>query len=231
MTTKNKILVVVAHSGDETFGCGGTSAHHVRNNDKVFCISFTNGVGVRFDNNKNEYEIKKRKASALKAQKILGFRWLEEYCADFPDNSLDTVSMLELIKIIEQTKKKIKPDIIYTHSNTDLNVDHRKISEATVVAFRPQPGENWKEIRFFEIPSSTEYSDGLNFDDFKPNLFINIKTTLKKKLTALKAYSSELRDYPHPRSLKGIKVLAQHRGVQNGLEYAEAFKVVKKIVR
>ena len=65
MTTNNKILVVVAHPDDETFGCGGTIAHHVRNNDKVFCISITNGVDARFDNNKNEYEIKKRKASAL----------------------------------------------------------------------------------------------------------------------------------------------------------------------
>jgi len=228
---KNKILIIVAHPDDETLGCGGAIARHVRNNDKVFCISFTNGVSARFVDNENENEIKKRKASALKAQKILGFKWLEEYCVDFPDNSLDTVSVLELAKIIEQAKKKIKPDIIYTHSNSDLNVDHRKISEATIVAFRPQPNETWKEIRFFETPSSTEYSDGLNFDDFKPNLFVNIKSTLKKKIMALKAYSGELRNYPHPRSLKGIKILAQYRGVQNGLEYAEAFKVVKKIVR
>ena len=132
---------------------------------------------------------------------------------------------------MNRRKKKIKPNIIYTHSNSDLNVDHRKISEATLVAFRPQPTETWKEIRFFEIPSSTEYSDGLNFDDFKPNLFINIKSTLKKKIKALKAYSSELRNYPHPRSIKGIKILAQYRGIQNGLEYAEAFRVVKKIIR
>jgi hypothetical protein len=136
MTTKNKILVVVAHSDDETLGCGGTIVHHVRNNDKVFCISFTNGVGARFDNNKNEYEIKKRKASALKAQKILGFKWLEEYCADLPDNSLDAVSMLELIKIIEQTKKKIIPEEILKAKENGKKI---------IIALGYQTVNNWFE--------------------------------------------------------------------------------------
>ena len=48
---KNKILIIVAHPDDETLGCGGAIARHVRNNDKVFCISFTNGVSERFVDN------------------------------------------------------------------------------------------------------------------------------------------------------------------------------------
>ena len=50
---------------------------------------------------------------------------------------LDLTSSLEITKIIEDVKKKIKPNIIYTHFIEDLNIDHRIIAEATFTAFRP----------------------------------------------------------------------------------------------
>ena len=231
MTKKNKILVIVAHPDDETIGCGGVLAQHSKNRDDIFCMSLTNGVGARFEKNYNKKELLIRKKASFNAQKILGFKWLKEFCRDFPDNSLDSLPIIKIIKVIEEAKKIVKPDIIYTHNLSDLNIDHRIVGEAVLVAFRPQPKEVWKEIRLFEVPSTSDYFDNVFSKKFSPNLFINIKQTWKKKLSALKAYSKEMRKYPHSRSLKGIKILAQYRGVQNGLEFAEAFDVIKKIIR
>ena len=65
--------------------------------------------------------------------------------------------------------------------------------------------------------------------NFSPNLFIDISKNWQDKLTALKAYASEIRSFPHSRSLEGIKSLANRRGNQVGLSMAEAFQVIRKI--
>ena len=78
--------------------------------------------------------------------------------SDFPDNKMDTIPLLEIVKVIENLKKEINPNIIYTHSTADLNIDHRIITEAALTAFRPQAGEILEEIRLYEVPSATDYS-------------------------------------------------------------------------
>lgn len=227
---KKKILVLAAHPDDETIGCGGTILKHILSNDKVFCIYFTDGVGARKNKN-NKKEINERKKSAKKAEKILGFRWMEKYCGFFPDNELDKVSLLKIIKIIEKIKKIVSPDIIYTHCPYDLNIDHQKIAEATITAFRPQDKEKWKKILTYEIPSSTDYAYHKNKKNFSPNYFVDISKYWLKKKKALLAYKRELKKFPNSRSLKGIENLANFRGSQNGLKKAEAFQIIKSIDR
>lgn len=224
---KYKVLAVVAHSDDESIGIGGTLARHSLSGDKVFAISLTNGVSSRkcF----NESDIEDRNKAAKKASSILGFEWLES--GMFPDNEMDTVSLLKVAQEIESAKDKVNPDIIYTHSFSDLNIDHQIINKAVLIAFRPQPNEIYKEIRTFEVASSTEYSYKNTSGFFYPNLFVNIKNTWSLKEKALKCYENELREKPHPRSLNGIKNLALLRGNQCGLELAEGFEVVRRILR
>ena len=144
---------------------------------------------------------------------------------------MDSVPILEIIKFIESFKKNFYPDIIYTHSPSDLNIDHTITAKATLTAFRPEPQEKYSEIRFFEIASSTDFTLKQLNDRFEPNLFINIKDFIDKKIEALKCYEIEMRDYPHSRSYEKIKSLAEYRGAQSGLEYAEAFEIVRKIDR
>ena len=222
------ILVCVAHSDDETLGCGGTIAKHVKKGDRVFCIYMTDGVSARTN---KKIEIQKRKKAAAKASKILGFKWLDNLSGNFPDNAFDSVQLIEIIKVIEKAKKYVDPHIIYTHSFSDLNIDHRILYQAVVTAFRPQPNEKWEEIITFEVPSATDYGQINGFGTFKPNLFINIKKEWKKKMYALKSYKSEIKKIPHTRSIAGIQTLARLRGMQNGMYMAEAFQIVKKIKR
>ena len=219
------VLIVVAHSDDETIGMGGTIKKHSEKGDKVIIMSMTNGLGSRGDI--NQYEIDQRLKASDKASQILGFKWIERY--DYPDNEMDTCSTLDIIKLIEKVKNKYKPSLVYFHSEADLNVDHRIVSAAVLAAFRPQPGEFCRELRVFEVPSATDFGNESIFGRFLPNLFIDISETWPYKLSALQAYTNEIRDYPHSRSLEGIKNLAELRGNQNGLKMAEAFQIIRKI--
>jgi LmbE family N-acetylglucosaminyl deacetylase len=223
-SSKN-ILIVVAHTDDETIGMGGTIANHTKDGDKVFAVSMTDGVGSR--DALDTSDINQRVIAADKAARILGFEWLE--AGKFLDNEMDKYSLIEVVKFIENIKNLSKPDIVYTHSSSDLNIDHRVVSEAVLTAFRPQPKEICREIRAFEVSSATDYGHKSVTGSFYPNLFIDITNTWDEKLLALKEYAYEMREYPHTRSYKGIESLSKIRGNQVGLHQAEAFEIIRKI--
>lgn len=222
---KKIILLIVAHTDDESFGCGAFIKRLSTQNNKVFAMSFTNGIGSR-ENIKTK-DILERKKSANRASKILNFEWIDNY--DYPDNQLDQVPLLKIIKHIEKNKKKYKPDIVLTHNFSDLNIDHRIIAEATLTAFRPEPKDKATEIITFEIPSSTDFRQLKNKANFIPNYFVSSDRFLKFKIKAIKTYKNEIKRPPHSRSLGGVKNLSKIRGNQSGLKNAEAFEIIRKI--
>ncbi len=187
----------------------------------------TDGTSARVPNNSAEQEA--RKQFAINAGRVLGLEWVDE--GKFPDNAMDTVGLLEIVKEIERIKRLTSPTIVYTHSAADLNVDHRIVNQATLTAFRPQPEETWQEIRTFEVASSTDFGHKPVSREFCPNLWVNIADTWKIKLAALQEYADEMRDAPHSRSIEGLENLAKYRGSQVGLHYAEAFQVPRRVIR
>ena len=176
------VLIVVAHSDDETISMAGTIKKHVSKGDKVYAVSMTNGVGARSGVSNNA--VLARKKASILASKILGFEWVA--CFDFKDNAMDSHALLDVIKSIESIKQKYKPSLVYTHSAVDLNVDHRVVANAVLTAFRPQPLEHCKEIRLFEVASSTDFGVPAINGSFKPNLFVEITLEWGAKLEALK---------------------------------------------
>ena len=220
MKDKN-VLVIAAHADDETLGCGGTIQKFKKLGCQVYVMIFTDGVSSR--KKKISKEINNRSNQIKKVSKLLNFKIFKQY--DLPDNELDKISNLELVKKIEAAIIKINPEIILTHSNKDLNIDHQKISNATITACRPLPKSKIKQLLFFEIPSSTEWNFNSNKINFNPNKFYDITDFIDKKLDAIKIYKSEIRQYPHPRSLDGIRTLSKFRGQCIGVNYAEAFEV------
>ena len=219
------VLVVVAHSDDESISMAGTIVKHIKKGDKVFVISMTDGVGARDDANLNK--IKQRKNASVTASKVLGFEWGDSY--DFSDNVMDSYPLIEIVKAVEKAKYKYRPTLVYTHSGADLNVDHRVVANSVLTAFRPQPNELCKELRLFEVASATDYGKSAITGSFSPNLFIDISNEWPTKVKALKAYMEEMREYPHSRSIQGIKNLANLRGNQVGYDFAEAFEVIRKL--
>lgn len=217
------ILAIVAHPDDETIGCGGALHRHSRGGDRVFAMCATNGVGARFGTPAED--VARRKDAAARAATILGFEWAA--MLDMPDNALDTIPLLEVARAIEEVKRRLRPDIVYTHAAHDLNIDHRRIHEAVRIAFRPQPEESWTEIRCCEIPSATDWGSRV----FDPDLFLEITSSWEAKREALEAYGDELRGAPHARSLSGIEALGTLRGHQAGFAMAEAFQTSLRRLR
>jgi len=223
----SKILVVAAHPDDETLGCGGTIARHVSQGDEVGIITLTNGVSARTGVAKKD--LINREEAAKKAIDLLGAKWIGR--GNFCDNGMDKTPLLEIIKYIESFKETFYPDIIYSHTAQDLNVDHRVVTTAVLTAFRPQPEETYKEIRLFEVPSSTDFTTESLHGIFTPNLFIDIQDFINIKIEALNFYDEEMREYPHTRSYMNIETVAKYRGASVGIPYAEAFQIVRRIHR
>mgnify|MGYP006110899751 CR=1 FL=1 len=221
----NSVLVIAAHPDDEAIGCFGTLLKHYKAGDKINIIFLTNGVSSRGINKRNADS---RKKNCLKVLKFIGLKSKDIYFLDYPDNMLDTIPLLSIIKDIENIKKKIRPNILYTHFSNDLNVDHRIAYQAAITASRPKNGETVKKIFCFEILSSTEWSDK-NKETFSPNYFVDISKFINKKLKILKIYDKEILKSPNARSIENIKNLALLRGSTTGTFYAEAFFIERFI--
>jgi LmbE family N-acetylglucosaminyl deacetylase len=145
---------------------------------------------------------------------------------DFPDNRFDSIPLLDIIKKIEEIKKQVKPDVIFTHFRNDLNIDHKKTYEAVITATRLMKDETVKTIYSFEVLSSTEWNYPITFS---PNVFFDISYTIDKKINAMECYENEIRRFPHPRSIETIQSNAQTWGSKIGCKYAEAFELVRSI--
>jgi LmbE family N-acetylglucosaminyl deacetylase len=218
-----KILVVAAHPDDEVLGCGGTIACHVINGDEVHIVFMSDGVNSR-KNIEESKEIERINA-AKKASIILGTQ--EPIFLNFPDNRMDTVALLDIVQSLEEIIHEIRPEVIYTHHNGDLNIDHQITHQAVMTACRPKPEFCVREIYSFEVLSSTEWTIS---NPFTPNYFVDITATLELKFLALEPYSMEMLDYPNSRSMKGVSYLAKRRGLEVGVNAAECF-IVERIIR
>lgn len=219
-----RIAVIAAHPDDEILGCGGTIARHIAAGATVNVLIVAEGVTSRTPQRQPKENISNLQhlaSSAQVAHQIVGTSQLT--LLDFPDNRLDSVDFLDIVKAVETFIEATTPETIYTHFPHDLNIDHRLVSEAVQTACRPQPGSGIRKILFFEVPSSTGWLMAGPATSFAPNYFIDIEATLKKKLEALAAYSQEMRPWPHARSLEAAEHLARWRGASVGTSAAEAY--------
>ena len=227
----NRILVVAAHPDDEILGCGGTIAQHANAGDEVQILITAEGATSR-QSIRNRVEVSDELSdlaiAANKSCKILGATDVE--LLNLPDNRLDSIDRLDLIKQIEERIQHHQPQVVYVHHSGDVNIDHRYLHEAVVTACRPTPGHCVRRLLSFEVASSTEWQPPGSAPTFNPNWFVDISVEWELKRTALEAYSSEMRPWPHARSIEAVEHLARWRGAQVSVEAAEAFCLLREIV-
>lgn len=221
-------LIIAAHPDDEVLGCGGTIAKLANEGVLVHIAFLADGVFSRESGKKDQQEeLNDRRAAAQQACDILGVKTVS--FDDFPDNKMDAVPLLNIVKAVEELISKHQPDTLFTHHCGDVNIDHRRIHEAVVAACRPQNGHPVKKLYAFEVASSTEWQLPHSGPVFLPNYFVDISNTLDQKLAALDFYAKELRPWPHPRSRKSVEHLAHWRGATMGVEAAEAFMLGRQL--
>jgi LmbE family N-acetylglucosaminyl deacetylase len=219
------ILILAAHPDDEVLGCGGTMARYAGEGAVVNVAFLADGVSSRADapagSAKFRSELAARRAAANTACRILGATVVS--FGDFPDNRLDTIALLDVVKFVEALLSQCRPDTVLTHHAGDLNIDHRRTHQAVETACRPIAGAPVKTIASFEVPSSTEWRLDAGVAAFTPNWFVDITGWLDQKLRALDAYAAELREWPHPRSRRAVEYLARWRGATVGVDAAESY--------
>jgi LmbE family N-acetylglucosaminyl deacetylase len=220
--TMKSILIVAAHPDDEALGCGGTIAKLADEGAAIHIAFLADGVGSRTGDPATVKEaLAARRNAAQKACDVLGAATVD--FGEFPDNRMDTIALLDVVKPIEALIAKYWPDTVFTHHAGDVNIDHQRVHQALVTACRPQRGHPVKTLLSFEVPSSTEWQIAGSAPVFAPNWFVDISATLDRKLSALEAYAAELRAWPHPRSRRAVEHLAHWRGSIIGVDAAEAF--------
>lgn len=226
----NYVLVIAAHPDDEVLGCGGSIARHADAGDHVQVLIVAEGATSRQqqrDRGQVDTELSELAYAAQKAGEILGSTGVE--LLDLPDNRLDSIDRLDLVKLIEARIERYQPQIVYTHHAGDVNIDHRRLHEAVVTACRPTPGHSVKRLLSFEVASSTECQPPGSAPAFQPNWFVDISEQWDRKRLALEAYASEMRPWPHARSIQALEHLARWRGAQVGVEAAEAFCLLREL--
>ena len=222
------ILVIAAHADDEVLGCGGTIAKYKDQGATINVALLADGVSSRYEGKKNSKDdLKVRNLAAKDANKILGVD--KVLFGAFPDNRMDSVDLLDVVKHVESLIDNLKPDVILTHHSNDLNIDHRIVNQAVCTACRPQNNCSVKSILFFEVPSSTEWQIN-SLNAFNPTFFEEVPNYMSIKISALESYSMEMRKWPHPRSIEGVTHLAKWRGASVGVDAAESF-IVGRIIK
>ncbi len=221
----SRVLVVAAHPDDELLGPGGTLAKHVAAGDDVRAVILADGATSRYADDMVDVLAD----CAQRAGKVLGLASVS--VRSFADQRLDTVPIVELTRVVEEHVDEVRPTVVYTHFPGDVNTDHGQVSRAAWIACRPYVAPGLRRFAVYETPSSTEWGWPLAGATFAPALFVDVTATIEQKLAAMASYGSELRDYPHPRSLQALRERAAYWGSRIGVAAAEAFQVFREVER
>ncbi len=218
-----RVVVIGAHPDDELLGAGATLARHVLAGDEVHAVVVADGAGSRYP---AELAAALEK-QARRAAEVIGFASLQ--FLSLPDQRLDTVPLIDLTQRLESVLGEIAPSFVYTHFPEDVNADHRLVAECAWTACRPYSLPQLRKFAVFETPSSTEWARPLTGTEFRPGLFVDVTGTLEIKVAAMECYETELRDYPHPRSVRALRERAAYWGSHVGRLAAEPFVVLREL--
>ena len=227
---KKKILIIAAHPDDEVFGCGGLIIKAKKSKSNIFALFLGEGVSARYKFNlaNSKQSLAARKIREKEAIKCLNFLKIDQYKFEYRlCTRFDELPILNIVQSIESVINEFKPSLIFTHSNSEVNIDHRITYEATEIATRPFNKKFIKSIYSYQVPCSGNWVFN---DSFNPNTFIDIKDCIDDKIKACNLYKTEMHNYPHPRSDEALKNLSSFRGIQSGLKYAEAFKLERSTI-
>ncbi len=221
----NNILILAPHPDDEVLGCGATIKRLSNEGHNLFVLVVTRGSSKFYSDDK----IENVRNEALQAHKLLGVQ--QTFFLDFPAPELDTVPIADISREISKVLSENKINVLYLPHRGDIHNDHRVVFNAGLVAARPVGGCTVTEIYAYETLSETEWAAPFADDAFIPTCFVNVEETLNAKMEAMKCFKSQLKAFPNPRSLETIEALAKLRGATVGFKAAEAFMVIRQIIR
>ncbi|HEY9852380.1 MAG TPA: PIG-L deacetylase family protein [Leptolyngbyaceae cyanobacterium] len=221
---KNKILIIAPHADDEVLGVGGTMARFAAEGAEVYVVIATQGYPPDY----SEEVSKIVREQALVANRLLGVK--QTQFLPLPAANLDSVPYREINNQLVEAIHNIQPQILYIPFNGDLHVDHQRIFLSALVAARPNLINTPNRIYAYETMSETNWNAPYLTPNFVPNVFVDISDYLEMKIEAMELYASQLKPFPHERSIEALRALATLRGSTVGRFAAEAFVLVREII-
>ncbi len=219
-----KVLVVAPHADDEVLGVGGTIAKYFDEGNEVYVCVVTTGHPSMF----SQEVLDKLRNEAIESHKFLGVK--QTYFLDLPAVMLSEVPKHEVNKKINEVIDEVQPDIVFIPHFGDMHLDHYIVAQAAMVGVRPIKDHRILEVYSYETLSETEWNIPHVTNIFIPNTYIDITSYLDKKKKAMEYFTTQLTEFPHPRSIEAIESLAKLRGSTIGVKAAEAFCLIRKIV-
>lgn len=219
------VLVIAPHPDDEVLGAGGTIARLSAERHHVVVAIVTRGMPELFD----QALIEQGREEAVRAHAILGVA--ETRFMDFPAAQLDTVPHHRLNAGMLALVGETRPEMVLIPFRDDLHLDHRLVFDSALVAVRPTPGSGVREVYAYETLSETNWNASRSITaPFVPDLYVRIDDFLDRKLEAMRAYASQLREFPDERSIGALEALARSRGATVGCRAAEALMTIRRLL-
>jgi LmbE family N-acetylglucosaminyl deacetylase len=210
------ILAIGPHPDDVELGCGGTLSRHAKMGDVVYIVHMSNGYHFIKSKNTLIRSAEQGRQEATEAAKILVER--VPVILDFPPQYMECDE--EVISTLDGLIAGLQIDTVYTVWENDTNQDHRAIHNATLAACRNVPN-----VYCYEAPRFMK----ITMLPFRPQKYVNITEYWGKKLAALQQYKT-IMNYYGSDFLMQIKTRAKFRGLECGVELAEAFEVVREVL-
>lgn len=208
-----KILAVGAHLDDIEIACGGTLAKAVESGHEVkVLIMSKSGYTNKEGQLQRSDEVAVREG--LNALHTLGIQDIE--ILDFETKDIPFRS--DVVNAIDLRVSGYDPDMIFTHHPFDTHQAHEGVSKATIAAARR------KNTVFFYEPITPS---GRSYVAFKPTLYVDIESTLDKKIESLKCHTSEYNKFGAEDWIEGVRCRCGFRGYEIGRKFAEAFEILR----
>jgi LmbE family N-acetylglucosaminyl deacetylase len=220
----SKVIIISAHPDDETLGAGGTILKHKQNGDEINWLIVTDV----FENEGFSRErVLSRKLEIEKVSQKYSFN--NVYNLGYPTMKLNDTILFDLVNKISNIFQALKPETIYIMNRSDAHSDHRVVFDAVMSCTKSFRYPYVKKVLMYECLSETEFAPILPERVFQPNYFVDISDFIGNKIEIMKIFESELGEHPFPRSIKNIESLAIYRGATVGVNFAEAFQLIKYI--
>lgn len=217
-----KVMAVVAHPDDIELLCAGTLAKFKAKGHDIAMVYLCKGDKGHFEIPPSEL-VEIRRKEAENSAKILD---AEVYVGFFSD--LQLFVNRESVDVVIRIIRKVKPDLIITHSPEDYMMDHINASRIAVDASFIATLPNYET----DQPAHTKicpiyFMDTLCGVNFQPTEYVDITDFMEIKEKMLLCHQSQykwLKEHDNIDYVEFMKNLSAFRGAQCGVKYAEGFR-------
>jgi N-acetylglucosamine malate deacetylase 1 len=218
-------LVISVHPDDETLGCGGTILRHCAAGDNIHWLVVTQPVDGAVEQSFFA-SCAKQVEDVAAAYGVSSVTKL-----GFPTARLDTVSQADLIARIGDVISERRPETVYLVHAGDVHTDHHAVFLASMSVLKSfhMRSLGVRRVLSYETLSSTEAAPAQNTRAFLPTVYNDITPYVDRKIEIMGLYHTESQADPLPRGPSAIRALARFRGATVGLEYAEAFMLIREV--